>query len=549
MRGNPALDDQAFLRVRIVLATADMQRAEGGLRLRETEEFVVGIPPLALWPPSVDVEHLRFADFPHVLQGYRLCLYLDPSREWDPRGGVATTIERLWDWLSDAAGARFDARTAMYHAVGGVLHRMQGTPAIVVRGALAESGFQVAHLVSRTNSRFDLRPSGSKQDSFRIPVIRSLHSLPLGAGVTLRGLMHSIDGSLRPAFQDRRQDILKRSPGALSALAAAAARRPPGSLQYFVLVVPHPMGGPDHLLAGRLTGSTADALRSVAKTHGPLADIDVRSIDPHTMIEWCNLSDERPVVTTRRDASRPVNGFMGKRVMVWGCGGLGSWAAEFVARAGAASILLCDPGDITGGLLVRQNYVESDIGTAKAESLAKRLRAIRDDIDVSVIAGGLPAGLTEIVKSVDVIIDATVSMSVQRCLESVVAIEGRSAVIAQMATDARSGSLGIMNVSCLTDSTELEIIDKFAGDLVASDPALESYRGLWQDPLSGDELVPTRGCSAPTFHGAATDLAAVAASLTSLLGLQLVEPVSGTHLVALPYAQGVPPHRFIPYGN
>jgi hypothetical protein len=62
-----------------------------------------------------------------------------------------------------------------------------------------------------------------------------------------------------------------------------------------------------------------------------------------------------------------------------------------------------------------------------------------------------------------------------------------------------------------------------------------------------DELVPTRGCSVPTFHGSAADMAAVAASLTSLLGshVSATVPVSGTHLIALPHSPVGPFHRFI----
>jgi tRNA A37 threonylcarbamoyladenosine dehydratase len=102
------------------------------------------------------------------------------------------------------------------------------------------------------------------------------------------------------------------------------------------------------------------------------------------------MSDEREAVTTRRDISRPVNGFLGKSVHVWGCGGLGSWIAEFVVRAGAREITVCDPGIVTGGLLVRQNYTEAGIGDTKAQALARRLREIRDDITVHVADGPIP---------------------------------------------------------------------------------------------------------------------------------------------------------------
>ncbi|RAC92098.1 thiamine biosynthesis protein ThiF, partial [Burkholderia multivorans] len=135
-------------------------------------------------------------------------------------------------------------------------------------------------------------------------------------------------------------------------------------------------------------------------------------------------------------------------VHIWGCGGIGSWLAEFIARAGASTITVCDPGTITGGLLVRQNYTEADIGQTKADALATRLRAIRDDLAVTVAEGSVPDPAVSL--SADLIIDATVSHSITTYLDTL-AGEDRTALIAQVATDARTGSLGIANI-CAPDA-------------------------------------------------------------------------------------------------
>jgi hypothetical protein len=262
------------------------------------------------------------------------------------------------------------------------------------------------------------------------------------------------------------------------------------------------------------------------------------------------MSDERQEVTTRRDDSRPVNGFQGKTVHVWGCGGLGSWIAEFVARAGAADITICDPGVITGGLLVRQNYVENDIGRSKADALAARLRAIRDDLTVTVAEGLLPDDPSDFVAA-DLIIDATVSNSITQCLDKFAALPERKALIAQVATDAKSGTLGILNLCAPNLKLGPSKIDQTAGSTIISNGELELYHGLWRESLDDHELIPTRGCSVPTFHGSAADLAAVAATLVSLLGIHLRQTAtarSGTHLIALPHADSGPRHYFLPSG-
>jgi NAD(P)-dependent dehydrogenase (short-subunit alcohol dehydrogenase family) len=331
-------------------------------------------------------------------------------------------------------------------------------------------------------------------------------------------------------------------------LATRAQENPPDTEQYFVLAVPHPSGGPPHLLGGRLPSPIANALRRVAKKPGTVITLDPAKIDVNLQIEWCNMSDERREVTTRRDDSRPVNGFQGKTVHVWGCGGLGSWIAEFIARAGAAHITVCDPGVITGGLLVRQNYVEDDIGRSKADALATRLRAIRDDLTVTLAEGALPDDPSDFVAA-DLIIDATVSNSITQYLDEFAALPERKALIAQVATDVKSGTLGILNLCSPGLQLKPSEIDQNAGHTITSNGELELYHGLWRESLDDHELIPTRGCSVPTFHGSAADLAAVAATLVSLLGnhlRQTATALSGTHLIALPHADSGPRHYFLP---
>ncbi|MBN7551857.1 ThiF family adenylyltransferase, partial [Mycobacteroides abscessus subsp. abscessus] len=254
-----------------------------------------------------------------------------------------------------------------------------------------------------------------------------------------------------------------------------------------------------------------------------------------------------PEVTTRRDDGRPVNGFQRKTVHIWGCGGLGSWIAEFIARAGASEITVCDPGIVTGGLLVRQNYVEDDIGRSKAEALAGRLRAIRDDLTVTVAEGHLPEDHTSCLAA-DLIIDATVNNGITSCLDALATAPTRKALIAQVATDARSGTLGLAVLCAASATATVSSIDQDAGRTIQGDSGLELYHTLWQEP-SDDELIPTRGCSVPTFHGSAADLVAVAATLVNLIGSHLQQPdsaVSGTHLIALPHAASGPRHHFLP---
>lgn len=539
----PDPDGDANLRIR--LHTADISHCPGGLELGDNEEFIVRIRRSLFHPPSAEVDHTRFLGFPHVLQGQRLCIYLDPSREWHPSDGIAGFLNRLWDWLTDAAGGAFDPSTAMYHAVGGVLHRADDTPTIVVRESGPQKRHQIARLIPRSPRRYDLTYA-TDHDGHRTPVYVLARDLPFGATSTFALFLALLDDPYLDSVGGRSPEVSPQSPAFLTTLLSSALRNPDGTEQYFVLAVPHPAGGPHHLLGGRLPVTTADALRRLAKKYGTAVNLDPAIINADIPIEWCSMSDERQEITTRRDENRPVNGFQGKNVHIWGCGGLGSWLAEFVARAGASTITVCDPGTITGGLLVRQNYTEADIGQTKADALAARLRAIRDDLTVTVAEGNVPDPAVSL--AADLIIDATVSHSVIAYLDTL-AVEDRKALIAQVATDARTGTLGIAHICVPGVACTPSELDDQVGRSVLADGELELYHPLWEETAIGDELIPTRGCSVPTFHGSAADLAAVAATLVNMIGLHLqqAEPsASGTHLISLPHAPAGPRHHFLP---
>lgn len=556
VHGRYKVDQQGVMTFRMRIRTVDIARVDGGLPLRDHEDVLITVGPSDLLPPRIDVDHLRFLHHAHVLQGHRLCLYLDAAREWDPVNGFGGFVDRLIEWLTDAAAGRFDAQTALYHAVGGVLHVTTGAPTVVVqRGILPATRAQHGWLMRRSAHRLDLvldRPTETVGTTHE-PVLMLDADLPFGAGADLESLMLRMDdpyfGHPAPGREIR---LLPMDTGLsktfLTVLGASAIRKPDGTPQAIVIAVPHPTGGPPHLLVASIPASGADHLRAAVRAtrkRNSVIEINRTEINSDTALEWWPVSDERAEVTTRRDSTRPVAAFLGKTVHIWGCGGLGSWVADYVVRAGAKKVALCDPGRVTGGLLVRQNFVEADIGNTKVEALAQRLCAISDSVEVSVHDALAPA-VPDLAK-VDLIVDATVSIAISRMLDGVAAAAERP-VLAQMATDARTGTLGIMTVSMPPLSIGPLTIDRHAGRKVTADGGLEAFHGLWQSPETGEEIIPTRGCSTPTFHGSAADLAGVAASLTSILGSHLGAgtALSGTHLISLPHSEAGPLRTFVP---
>ncbi|MBE1493131.1 hypothetical protein H4696_000231 [Amycolatopsis lexingtonensis] len=527
------------LGVRIRLAVNELTTRPGGMPVsRDHEELIMRFGPgFPIIPPDVWVDHDRFVGHAHVLEGRRLCVYLDPTREWHPDIGVRGFLNRLWDWFVNAAGGAFDANDAMYHPVGGVLHHTPGTPMIVARQSFNPIGRRMLHagLSARTQDRLDL--AGWKllhgADHLALVVVLDNH-LVYGAGHTVSEVLDAIACTAH-VYADT----------VATALAHTAARNKPGTPQYLIIAAPERRddGGRYHLIGGRVPTHLADQFRSEVRKHGPLVTDLISRIPSDDRMEWCMISDERPEVVTRRDSTRPMAAFQDLSVEIWGCGGLGSWIAEFVARAGAKRITLRDNGDITGGLLVRQNYVENDVGGNKAQKLADRLRLISDELIVTPHSSLVPYGMDHTHPDCDVLIDATVSNTVATFLDSLIrcVTDTSQPLICQVATDNASATRGLMIVRAPGSPRTFTDLDTAAGAQVAKRNDLQEYEVFWRDPAPGEELVPTRGCSVPTFHGSATDLAATAATLLNLLARHIGTTESGIHLIRLPHTAGTAP--------
>lgn len=466
-----------------------------------------------------------------------MCVYLDASREWHPDFGVRGFLNRLWEWFVKAASGAFDATNAMYHPVGGVLHHTLGTPMIVARQHFAPVGRRMLHagLSTRTQDRLDLAGWQLRKgaDHLALVVVLDNH-LVYGAGHTVSDVLTAIACT---AHVD--------ADTVATALAHTAARNKPGTPQYLIIAAPERRHDDRryHLIAGRVPAHLADQFRSEVREHGPLLSDLISRIPSDDRMEWCMISDERPEVVTRRDSTRPMAAFQDLSVEIWGCGGLGSWIAEFVARSGAKRITLRDNGNITGGLLVRQNYVENDVGANKAEKLAARLRLISDELVVTAHGSLVPYGMDLIYPDCDVLVDATVSNTVASFLDSLVRFPTDTAqpLIGQVATDNATATRGLMIVRAPGSPRTLTDIDTAAGAEVAQRDDLHEYGTFWRDPAPGEEVVPTRGCSVPTFHGSATDLAATGATLLNLLARHIGTTDSGTHLIRLPHTGGTAP--------
>ncbi len=110
--------------------------------------------------------------------------------------------------------------------------------------------------------------------------------------------------------------------------------------------------------------------------------------------------------TTIPDEKRSV--LQDKRALVAGCGGLGGYIIEMLARAGIGHISAVDPDVFDETNLNRQILCQEKlIGTSKSEAAVRRIRDINSDVSVSGIQVRLDENnARQIGEGHDIVIDA-----------------------------------------------------------------------------------------------------------------------------------------------
>ena len=521
--------------IRVRLDTSDIQASPRGFAVDSTEVVYVLLGDrFPNDPPKVLVDFdTRFIGVPHVICARELCVYLDARREWHPTFGMAELIDRTWMWFQEAANARFDARTSLFHAVGGCNPATEYELMSVIRASPPADMSSVAEiaLVERSASRFDLvawkradRSSGEVRGlAFSVP-----SPLPLGLADDVEAVTQQIEqaGGVKASEMIQRIQHAARS---------SRADQP----VYLSLVVAHPSDADlPTVVVGRICIETANKIRAGNRS------LTTRQ----TRIGWMQVSDDRPTIVAPRDNMRPASAFRDRSIEIWGCGGLGSWIAEFIVRAQPASLVVRDLAYVHRGLLVRQNYTELDVGETKVTQLAARLRSISDTTSVSVGSLLVLDMLErESIPKCDMIINATVNEAVAYRLDLAARGTNERPVLAQVATDTGSGTLGLVVTAGCEVAGGPGTIDLAIAQQVLADARLEPYHTFWTPPSAGSELNPSPGCSVPTYHGSAADMAAAAGSMVNLLGQQLATPISGAHLFAAAHSGVEPTLVFRPY--
>ena len=110
-----------------------------------------------------------------------------------------------------------------------------------------------------------------------------------------------------------------------------------------------------------------------------------------------------------------------KRAAVMGCGGLGGYAIEMLARAGVGHLRVCD-GDVFDETNLNRQLLctEALLGQGKAETAAERIKTINSEISVETVCCNITEkNADEILDGCDVVIDALDSVGAKLMLQRV----------------------------------------------------------------------------------------------------------------------------------
>lgn len=516
-------------RFEITIGFEGHERVESGLRIRARERFLVVVP--ATFPyehPRVLTPHRRFAGFPHVQWGRRPCLYAS-SADWRPQDGMYGFIERLDQWIRDAALDRLDPDDVPLHppvaypTVSRLVVPIADTPPV-----RDSPWFGFAELRQR-NHRTEItgwsHPSEGSLDN-KAPAILLDKPLPFEYPESLSDLLDELEGhgiDYAPFVRT------------FASLANRSKRGTP-----VLVVLGSPMrrverGGPNlqHLAAWEISAGDADRLRELDATWAGDDATSLKSAieavvdwSVSAKVGWCHLREMRPEVTRRRDHSSPMAWFRGKRVAIWGCGAIGTHVAESVVRAGAAHVQLADNGRVNPGILVRQGFEDADIGRSKVAALSNRLERVNPDVTVETlqvdlikqIGGGAP------IPDLDLIIDCTASPAVRMALEQRLRRTSDRPPIAALAID-RKASTGMATLSKPGHSGgTLDVMRRLKLKACRDSRLAQPLEGFWPESTAEDPFQPEPGCSEPTFVGSNADLASLSARMLNAVAREVSEP-------------------------
>ena len=496
--------------------------------------------------PKLYFCHKRFIGYPHVQWGNSICLYQSET-EYDPADGMFGFMERVRVWMLAAGRGQLDPDDAPLHPPVAYASSPNSfvvranTPPVELDGPV---WFGRADLIKVRDDRFDL--------------VGWSHIADWGDGLP----EHPVAGAmllskpLATEYPSKVNDLLKLVEGAgvefgsiYAMLRLISLLTKDGEPGFLVLGAPmrrKAAGEPlrQHLTVWEIEAEPMQVLRSMIKGAGE--DLEARDALVKWMVEaeirWCTALEDRIEIVHRRDGETVLSVIAGKRVLLFGCGALGSAVAETIVRCGAASLHVVDSGIVRPGLLVRQRFSDADIGRPKAQALKDRLDSLGLPCKVAKEVCDLStAALSRFnLEEIDLVIDATASIPVTHRIERDLRTTPLRAPLISMSVSA-AASHGCVSVRMPEFEGGPHGIARQAKlEAFARNPRHPLVKAFWPEPGQTKVFQPEPGCSEPTFIGSAADIDYHAAGLLNVGVMRAIELKSSQASMDLMTAPWVP---------
>lgn len=537
--------EKGYIWVHLSLETKGY-RTGRGLEFRDRERIKLHIGPRYPFDrPNVHFMHKRFIGTPHVQWGDYICLYQSEETEYDPSDGMFGLFDRIEQWMRAAGKGQLDPDDAPLHPP--IAYASSATKFIARADTpleAAKNGTWIGRVDLRKvrNHRYDII-GWTPLDSWG--EVDPGH--PIGAAILF-------DKPLASEFPTNVSDLidLVESAGLSFALLYSLLRvfSLVGSEEepaYFVLGAPmrrKAAGEPlrPHLTVWQIEPDTLKSLRGIVQSKGEdeAARHELANWMVTAEVKWCHVLEDRPEIVLRRDGETRIAVLSGRRVLLLGCGALGSAVAEMVLRSGVVALHLVDNGIVKPGILVRQRYTDDDIGLAKARALRAHLQAIGMKCEVTADTRDLAErALSRYnIPDWDLVIDATASARVAHRIEEELKTQDLPIPMLSMSISARAehGSVLVRmprfpgGPHHIGRQAKLQAFARHAGHSLV--------KAFWPERDSVKVFQPEPGCGSPTFIGSAADIDHHAAGLLNI-GLSrlgaLEAAAASLDLVAAPY--------------
>ncbi len=523
---------EGYIWIRLSLETKDY-RTGNGLAFRDRERISLHLhSDFPFKKPNVYFAHKRFIGTPHVQWGNSICLYQSGETEYEPSDGMFGFFDRVEQWMRAAGKDELDPDDAALHPP--VAYTTSSTTFVIrsdTHTEITEDGIWIgrADLRKVRDDRFDL-VGWTKLDDWG----DADPGHPIAAAILF-------DKPLATEFPTKVDDLINLVENAglsfgllYSLLKIFSLVGSEEEHAYFVLGAPmrrKAVGEPlrPHLTVWEISPDTLKVLRAMVRSKGEdnAARHELAKWMVGAGVKWCKVLEDRPEIVNRRDGGTLLATLAGKRVLLLGCGALGTAVAEMVLRSGAAKLHLVDYGIVKPGVLVRQRYADIDIGSTKAYALQAHLKAIGLECVVTADGGNLADqalsrfNFTEW----DLIIDASASASATHRIEEELKAQSLPISMLSMSVSAAAENGSVLVKMPQYRGGPHHIARQAKLQAFAKDADHSLVKAFWPERETVKVFQPEPGCSEPTFIGSAADIDHHAAGLLNI-GLSRIESLA-----------------------